>query len=389
MAVDALARPTEPSPMTRKLKLLALTLLIAGFAPAAAPGAKPARPAATPAIKYECPDGYQVKAGLNVDFPHKGEKRAFVVVPPVVPSARAKAGPAPVWVPLTGTVESTNANLTVARSGANGLMAQKGFMVIGPVRNCSKQDPADASQACNGPGKDGWNWMPWREGRAAGPPGEKWKNDAGPDVSFLEAAVKCVGTKWPLDSRRLYVGGISSGGTLTNRSLSFASDFWAGGMPISGEWYVTGDDGEALSFEAARKAVADAPTKVFQGRVGPYPLKAALGPMIVITVWGGEKDLWNCGPPIGLCSDYRPTTQAASNYYSSMKDVVHVACSATHGHMWPQVNTQAFNLWTLTTLASYPKGSKPSDFRLTPPPQGYSCKLGPFTDHYPQQARTP
>ena len=33
------------------------------------------------ALKGECPDGYQVKAGLNTDFPHKGEKRAFIVYP--------------------------------------------------------------------------------------------------------------------------------------------------------------------------------------------------------------------------------------------------------------------------------------------------------------------
>jgi len=46
------------------------------------------------------------------------------------------------------------------------------------------------------------------------------------------------------------------------------------------------------------------------------------------------------------------------------------------------VNTQAFNLWALTTMASYPKGSSPRDFQLTPPPPGYSCKLGAFTDHY-------
>jgi poly(3-hydroxybutyrate) depolymerase len=361
--------------MANGLQLLLPILLITAIAPTAASVAKPA-PGATPQIKYECPDGYSVKAGLNLDFPHKGEKRAFIVTPPV-----GAKGPAPVWVPLTGTVESTNANLTAPRSGANGLMAENGFMVIGPVRNCSNQDPGDASQACNGPGKDGWNWMPWREGRQGGPAGDTWKTDAGPDVSFLEAMVKCVGTKWPLDSRRLYLGGISSGGTLTHRTLTFASDFWAGGMPISGEWYVTRDDGTALSFEAARQAVAEAPAKIHQGRVGPYPLKRTLGPMIVITVWGGERDMWKCAGV--LCSDYRPTTQAASNYFSAMKNIVHVPCTANHGHMWPQANTQAFNLWALTTLASHPKGSKPSDFRLTPPPEGYSCKVGPFTDHYP------
>jgi len=104
--------------------------------------------------------------------------------------------------------------------------------------------------------------------------------------------------------------------------------------------------------------------------------------MIVITVWGSEKDLWDCGPPTGLCADYRPSTQASSNYFSSKSNVVHIACTATRGHMWPQVNTQAFNLWALTTLASFPKGSDHRKFDLAPPPEGYSCQVGRFTDHY-------
>ena len=349
---------------------LAATLVIAaGFAGHAS--------AAEQRLKGECPDGYQAKPGLNVDFPSDGEKRAFWVYPPDDLSK-----PAPVWVPLTGSVESTNDNLTVARSGANGLMAKKGFMVIGPVRACANQDPALRAGVCNGPGHDGWNWNPWREGRAASLAGDGFKTDEGPDSRFLVAMVKCVAASFPLDRRRLYIGGISSGGTMTNRALLFRSDFWAGGLPISGEWYVTRDDGSALSFNDGRAAVKAAPTHIFQGRVGPFPLRPHLGPMVVITVWGGDKDMWDCGPPLGLCSDYRPTTQAASNYFSAQPDVVHVACSATHGHMWPQVNTQAFNLWALTTLASYPKGSKPADFQLIAPPPGYSCKLGVFTDHY-------
>ena len=327
------------------------------------------------AIEWSCPPGYDVKAGLNTDFPVEGIKRAFVVVPPTTGS-----GPRPVWVPLTGSVEATNWNLFVQRSGNNAKLADAGFMVIGPVRECANQDPALAAGACNGPGHDGWNWNPWHEGRAAGPAGDHYKADAGSDVRFLEAMVRCVGTKWPLDARRLYIGGISSGATMTNRALLFGSHFWAGGMPISGEWYVTKDDGTALSFADARAAVAADPTHVFQGRVGPLPLPAKLGPMIVLTVWGGEHDLWNCGTV--LCSDYRPTTQAAANYYSRQPDVVSVVCSAGHGHMWPQANTDAFNRWALTTLASYPKGSDRRSFTLTPPPAGYSCHLGTFTDHY-------
>ena len=332
--------------------------------------------AATPTVLTgECPGDYQVKAGLNVGFPIDGKMRAFVVVPP----AKIEK-PVPVWVPLTGTVESTNDNLHVARSGANALLADEGFMVIGPVRECANQDPDLRAGACNGPGIDGWNWRPWTEGRAGGPAGERWKNDEGSDSRFLIAAVRCVAKVYPLDSRRLFVGGISSGGTMTNRALTFRSDFWTGGLPISGEWYVTRDDGTALSFDDARETVHANPAKIFQGRVGPFPLPAKLNPVIVISLWGGENDLWKCSGV--LCADYRPSTQAASNYFSSIAGVVEVSCTSSHGHMWPQINTQAFNLWALTTLASFPKGSRAGNFHLTQPPQGYSCKLGRFTDHY-------
>jgi poly(3-hydroxybutyrate) depolymerase len=362
----------------------AALLMVAGcsntpYETAAGSGAASAAEA-TNEVRWECPDGYEVKAGLNTDFPHKGQKRAFVVYPP-----ENAEGPAPVWVPMTGTVESTMDNLTVQRSGANALLAKHGYMVIGPVRQCANQDPNARPAACNGPGKDGWNWAPWNEGRAANASGDRWKTDEGADSSFLVAMVKCVGTKFELDPRRLYLGGISSGGTMTNRALLFRSDFWAGGLPISGEWYVSADDGTPLSFDDARAAVAAAPTKIHQGRVGPYPLPSKLGPMIVMTVWGGENDLWNCTRPDGskfLCADYRPSTQAGSNYFSAHSNVVHVACTANHGHMWPQVNTSEFNLWALNTLASHPKGSDPRDFKLTQPPEGYSCRVGPFVGLY-------
>ena len=50
--------------------------------------------------------------------------------------------------------------------------------------------------------------------------------------------------------------------------------------------------------------------------------------------------------------------------------------------MWPQINTQAFNAWALATLASHPKGAPVASFHMTPPPDGYSCRQGAFTDHY-------
>jgi hypothetical protein len=54
--------------------LLALAAVLANASAAAASAAH--------ALPGECPDHYQVKPGLNVDFPIDGTKRAFVVVPP-------------------------------------------------------------------------------------------------------------------------------------------------------------------------------------------------------------------------------------------------------------------------------------------------------------------
>jgi poly(3-hydroxybutyrate) depolymerase len=248
------------------------------------------------------------------------------------------------------------------------------------VRQCANQDADYRGALCNGPGKDGWNWTPWNDGRAANASGERWKTDAGPDSSFLEAMVRCTAASFPVDARRLFIGGISAGGTMTNRALTFNSAFWAGGAPLSGEWYVSADDGSPLAFEASRAAVAAAPLQVRQGRVGPYPLPDRLQPLIVLTLFGGERDLFRCDGV--LCADYRPSTQAGSNYFSSKPNVVHVACSSTHGHMWPQINAREFNSWMLRTLASHPKGSDPRAFRLTPPPEGYACEVGPFRALY-------
>jgi poly(3-hydroxybutyrate) depolymerase len=347
-----------------------LAFLVAGLAFCSA---TPARATG----EWHCPQGYDVHAGLNMDFPSDdGQRRAFIVVPPTEIAAR----PAPVWVPLTGTAESTHDNLHVLRSGANAMMAERGYMVIAPIRECASQDPTVRGGPCNGPGKNGWNWNPWHDGRAATPAGARWTNDAGPDVRLLEAMVRCVGTRWKLDASRLFLGGISAGATMTNRALLFDPSFWAGGLSLSGEWYATRDDGTPLSFFEARAAVSADPLHIFQGRVGPFPMPAALDPMIVITVWGGERDLWNCDGV--LCADYRPSTQAGSNYFAAQSNVVHVACSANHGHAWPQRQTEAFNAWALATLSSHPKGSAPRGFKLIPPPEGYRCHVGAFTDHY-------
>lgn len=126
-------------------------------------------------VPLTCPENYTVHEGLNTDFPVDGVGRAFIVVPP-----ERMTGPAPVWVPLTGTVESTHDNLYVPRSGMNAALAKAGFMVIAPVRECAAQNPDQSAGSCNGPGIGGWNWRPWHDGRARSADGARWQHDAGP-----------------------------------------------------------------------------------------------------------------------------------------------------------------------------------------------------------------
>ncbi len=349
-----------------------------------------------------CPNGYVVQPGLNTNFLSGGVNRAFVLNLPTDVSTRR-----PVWVPLTGPVESTNENLDAR--GGNRLMTSEGFIVIGPVRKCAGQDPNGASTsvsggACNQAGSGGWVWNAWNDGRVFGVVGDVWKTNEGDDSRFLEAVVRCVANTYLVDGKRIFLGGILNGGTMTNRALAFNSDFWAGGEPISGEWYVTKDDGTSYTttqtpddFTARRAAVAANPTKIFQGRVGPYPLYNTLGnteqlsPMIVITLWGGPNDMYNCGGVV--CIDNRQSTQAGSNYFSAQPNVVHVACSSHHGLQWPTIKRDAWNRWVLRTLASHPKGTPKSAFVLPPMTMNvngttvdlstdYNCVVGPYTDHY-------
>ena len=92
---------------------------------------------------------------------------------------------------------------------------------------------------------------------------------------------------------------------------------------------------------------------------------------IAIVIWGGPKDTWEPSPP------YAGETKATSEFYATQPNVVTVSCSGTHGHMWPRGLTP----WLARTLLSHPKGSDPAAFVLTPPPSGFSCVVGKYTDH--------
>jgi outer membrane protein assembly factor BamB/predicted esterase len=317
-----------------------------------------------------CPNGYTIKDGLNNGFEVDGRKRSFYIYP-----AKTGTGARPVFVALTGTVEPEQDFLNHSMLNA---APDLGYTLIAPVRICSALGLGDGSQCNTGSvlTQDGRTWEPWFDGVAASNI-EQYK-DEGTDVRLIEQIVRCATKNYDIDQGRIFIGGISAGGTLTNRALTFKSDFFAGGAPASGEWYRT--DGADISVEN----VGDA---VIEGRAAPRPLNKsidALDSSINIVLWGGETDKWYSSG--NMLANYNPSTKLAANYYASQEKVLTVSC--THnlnyvtqaaGHVWPR--NQEITNWILTTLASHPKGTPKQTFHLPTTPSGLSCKLGSYSDH--------
>ncbi len=318
-----------------------------------------------------CPSGFTPQEGLNTNFLSDGYTRSFRILPAITGT-----GPRPVFVSLTGTAEMET---DFMRATFIDQLPAQGFTVISPVRICA----ANGTNSVCGSGtvttQDGRTWEPWFDGVAQGNTAQY--QDAGTDVRFFERAVKCAATRFDIDQTRIFVGGISAGGTATNRALTFSSGFFAGGAPASGEWYRT--DGVPISVENVGDVIID-------GRAAPRPLNRAtdaLEPSINIVLWGGPTDKWYQNGASGpLIANYNPSTKLAANYYASQSDVVTVSC--THdlgyappigGHLWPR--SQAITNWIAATLASHPKGTPRHAFALAPTPAGLSCVMGSYQDH--------
>ena len=255
-------------------------------------------------MQGSCPAGFEPQAGENRGFPSDGVERWFhVLLPDDV------ATPRPLFVSLTGTVQS---ELGFAAQSRLDQLPDDGWIVAAPVRTCS-QNGTNCAQI----GTDGRLWEPWFDAPRQGGPSD----DEGPDVRFVESMVRCIATRWPVDANRIYIGGISAGGSFTNRSMTFNSDFFAGGVASSGNWY---------GGLAAPKS--------------PLEMDRSL----VIVIWGGPDDVWPADNPI---ANYDPETKNASIYYAAQPNVVTVSCTGSHGHIWPTDMTA----WLAETLLSHPK----------------------------------
>jgi poly(3-hydroxybutyrate) depolymerase len=286
-------------------------------------------------LQGSCPDNFIVQEGDNSGFFSDGNSRQFHVFLP-----DELATPRPLFVSLTGTLAPELDFVSNEISEFESL-ADNGWIVVAPFRSCSTEDRPCFLSGPEG-SNDGRTWEPWFDGELA------QSNDEGPDVRFIESMVSCIAADYPVDKNRIYNGGGSAGGTITNRNMMFNSGLFAGGITASSNYRYLSQ----LPIEPLDPVTMDN--------------------SIVVILWGGPDDTFGT-------SDYSVETKLTSEYYAAQDNVVTVSCSGTHGHKWPR--DSSFGPWAAETVLSHPKGTPVADFVLTTPPEGFSCVLGVYTDH--------
>jgi poly(3-hydroxybutyrate) depolymerase len=265
----------------------------------------PTSPEDVPAVALEadpevdCPAGFQDAApesGLHKGYAAAGQNRAFHLILPADTS-----GPRPLFVAFNGTGED---GPSFAKRAKLDDFAARGFIVLAPSSN-----------------GNGSTWPIWDSLRQPGK-----ENDPNKDLDYFDSVVKCVAAHHPVDKNRIYVGGHSAGGIMTNHVLQRRSDFVAGGIVGSGVFSLTSPD-------------------------PPTPLD----PTFVIVTWGGDNDQYS-GTAGGVTVggfNFVSEASLASKFYDAQPNVGEVNCRGNDiGHAW----LSGLNGWFVDRLLEHPKG---------------------------------
>lgn len=272
----------------------------------AAPEPLPADPMAA------CPDAYRTNApvsGLNKGFVVSGQSRELVLILPPA----SFTGPRPLFVGFNGTSENGTKFAARAKLAE---FAAKGFIVVVP------------SSVGNGS-----FWPIWDAMRAPGKEG-----GANKDLELFDALVGCTAAHFPVDKKRIFVGGHSAGGIFTNKVLRARSNVVAGGIVGSGVFSLTSN-----------------------GTAAP------MGSTFVLVTWGGDNDAYRGTTPNGVnVPEFSFVEQAslASKYYEAQPAVQQAYCRGNDlGHAWLPING-----WFIDALLAHPKGA--AGAALPPVPAG-------------------
>ena len=254
----------------------------------------------------DCPATFQGMApvaGQNAGFDSAGQSRGFYLQLP----DPALEGPRPLFVGFHGTSET---GVQFYDRGELSRFVERGFIVVAPDGN-----------------GNGTIWPIWDAMHTSDDP------DANnPDMAYFDELVQCLAAHYPIDKNRLYIGGHSAGGIMTNYVLQRRSALLAGGIVGSGVFSLT----------------------------EPKP-PAPLEDTFALVTWGGENDTWG-GSANGDVSvtemNFHDQSALASQFYSDEANVGQVWCHANNeGHVWLSwVNDVLIDL-----LLAHPKGVSGKD----------------------------
>lgn len=265
----------------------------------------PTKPEDVPVVKLDadptvdCPASYQAtapKAGLNEGYPIDDQDRSFELILPDDTST-----PRPLFVAFNGTGET---GPSFSKRAKLQDFAARGFIVLAP------------SSAGNGTA-----WPVWDALREPGT-----ENTPNKDLDYVDSVVKCVAAHHPVDKNRIYAGGHSAGGIMTNFVLQRRSQLLAGGIVASGVYSLTAPD--------------------------PVP---TLDPLFVIVTWGGDNDRYSGNAGGVSVGGFNFVTEAslASKFYDAQPNVAEVNCRGDDvGHAW----LSTLNDWFVDRLLAHPKG---------------------------------
>jgi poly(3-hydroxybutyrate) depolymerase len=257
-------------------------------------------PAALEAETTECAANYREDApaaGQNDDYDLPEQTRSFYLALP-----DDQDGPAPLFVGFHGT-------------GGTGASAFAEWQM---------QDFVDAGMIVllpDGVG-NGEIWPVWDALRSPGR-----ENEPNPDLELFDSLIQCVAAHYPVDRNRIFMGGHSAGGIMSNHVLQRRSELLAGAIVASGVFDLT----------------------------APSP-REDLAEVAVLVTWGGDNDQYS-GSASGEVSvpeiNFVEQAAAASGYYEAQEAVHQAHCYGVDlGHTWLDV----INPWMAEFLLAHPNG---------------------------------
>jgi polyhydroxybutyrate depolymerase len=196
-----------------------------------------------------------------------GHDRTYLVVVPVKLD-RSKPAPLVIW--LHGSGDTNSATLT--RSGIGGHAEERGFVAVLP------QAYGSSSQ--------------WNAGLCCG----EASTDGIDDVAFVARIIDAVAREHAIDADKVYVGGPSMGGTMSNRLACDLADRFAAIAAVPGTFYATTCRPARPVSVIAIHGTADT-NMPYEGGKGPTSPNPEMVQPSVETVDARWRELFACAAP--------------------------------------------------------------------------------------------